>query len=343
MINTRSKAHLIKIYKRKYGITISLLLFLFGILFMLTSLVLVTWPDLLGLPKVAAKYLIIVPFPLFSKELLSKILIAETGSLDLYYTSLIIYWGAHLSGLFSMLAMFFILIKRLRLKSYQKGLVLTYNLLNRYEDYIHNPSWFNRQFLAIQIKKTNIHSLVSPVNRDWHKKPSYKWLDSNSFTSTVYDIVLYLSDFQAVLIYSLRENKNIEKAVPSIKKLIDFFYVTTLQAKDKPEEAEKKYILRQQRLLESFAKSFSQLQNQFKEAKKPDTSKFKEALAYVNSITFIKNAFILASVAAFVMVLGVLFIKIDLKQAFIAWFSVTFGALAISLGITRIHVKKNSD
>ena len=79
---------------------------------------------------------------------------------------------------------------------------------------------------------------------------------------------MYLSDFQAVLIYCLKENKEVEEAIPSIKKIVDFFYISALLANDKAEEADTKYIQRQKRVLESFAKSFAHIHNEFKKAKK---------------------------------------------------------------------------
>jgi hypothetical protein len=66
-------------------------------------------------------------------------------------------------------------------------------------------------------------------------------------------------------------------------------------------------------------------------------------LARIVDFPIIRNALYVSGITAFVMTVGVFIFKIDTGQAFLTWFTVTFGSLTISVGVTSValHKRKN--
>jgi len=293
-------------------------------------------------------YLMDTLFFSFSSNSLRQILITESGTDTLFPLLLTCYWVTVLSTLTVMLwfPLNIILPRRFYLHDYQKALVSTSELRNAVFNFIDNPTFIHRWRLRRNILKYNVYSWMSPIQSQWFKYPEYHWFKSTALDKDVHAILNVLSKFKHALIVAVQYKEDLRQFLPSLELLEEFFF-SIAQRSDKKLRGNTPTTSNKLEVETQIIKKLSYIARPIiiKTLRVRRTTKKRFAIiSWVEQIIssqLVRNAATLSGLAGFVMFLGVVIFKVEPSPAFLTWFTVTFGSLTISIGVTSIQVSKN--
>jgi hypothetical protein len=197
----------------------------------------------------------------------------------------------------------------------------------------------------VHISRLSVYSSASPLARSWYKSPTYQWLFIASIANPERSIIFALSRFERAIYILVRKREDLTQLLPLLKNLEDFFLLASMSV-DKslgryngpvPNDTQAK----KRQLLLEFANSARPLiikAARLSRAGKPP-ARWAIWFGRLREAPHVRYAVGISLVAAGVMALGVFLFKINLSQAFLTWFTVAFGSLTISIGVTAVMIK----
>lgn len=298
--------------------------------------------NLLSLPEASQNYLLETGVFNFSVNELENILISSSGNTNLLPLLLAIYWGYFIFVFFGITALFsmsFVAFTTIMNTSVDKSLnsvlfdvcVLSDNLMN----YTQHPNLFAQLKLQLSLLTIDIYSFISPIDREWYEEERHQWLSISTFSKETKSILFALSKFKNALRTDLKNKAELSDYLPLIA-YIELFLLSIANrtSKGKYEIIDLDKNINEFEILHSFASSARPiiLRSNRSKQKSKEELKLIVLLKQVVQSSVVKFALSISGTAAAVMLLGVLLFKLEAPQAFLTWFTVTFGSLSISVG-----------
>lgn len=302
----------------------------------------------LGIPDGASQYMLKTLFYDFSRAQLRQILMAEIGSDVLLPLLLAIYWGHHLCFVVLFGAVPFVVSRfhrRFRSNRYKNGLLDVDTLLKTIESYMENPSAPNRLKLGWTARTSRFHYYICPIRRKWYKSPEFQWISTEDVAKSAWGTIAALTEFKEAVLSVIRNDVDLRTLLQPLG-LLQEYYISVARRADpclRSEASDSDDSPEHERaILKTFAKKARPLiiaaARSSEEEDKP--SQILSWLARTYESPLVKTAAAISVVAGIVMIVGVVLFKIPSHQAFTTWFSVSFGSLSLSVGISSFtHTK----
>lgn len=312
--------------------------FLFLILYALRYLVVI---DLFNYsPPGVSSYLLNTLFYEFSNVELKTLINKHSTPNWLYPSLLLIYWGYQLITLVILITpIFFVEWKRKKSKnSFKNELTKISEILDLINSKKNRESnkW-HKQFEK-KAQKLKLVQAISPLRPKWYSIVSTRWFSFSELPNDIKKVHISLNKFPEALEEASQKGFNLRQFNKSLNLLKSFFLVVASKYDpilDKPfryrEKSEKE-------ILKEFSDSSRSLI--LKVINHPSIkndsllNKLKSSVNKIVNDPLVIQATKVSLVGGFVMTFGVLLFGIKLNQAFLAWFSVSFGAISISIGIS---------
>ncbi len=299
------------------------------------------------IPEKAAVYMLITNFRHFSASELSDILISETGSTKLFAALLVIYWGSHAFALLALVAVLIAYVMKVSEKTYRRALARILRLVEAVNAHHLKASWLTRIRLIRRVSLFRIYDSVSPLSHRWFKEPEHQWFRSSILPKQERAIVHTLSRFEDILRTISFSSADCVNLLPALSTLQEF--MLSVSRRSDPFFKKRGYtgclpLISELNLLVSFQQAVRPLVRLAapREARAKRLFLIQWVIAVVTSRP-VRYALTLSATAAIVMLFGVLFFEIGKKQAFLTWFTTTFGSLTISVGITSVLIRRRND
>jgi hypothetical protein len=315
-------------------------------LIMISSLFIVKKSQTFGLPEKGASYLWKTPFFEFSSRELEQLL--TNGENERYFLFLVsIYWIYHIAGVGSFLSLLSLRFSRWLARkrssfSYETGLLLISDLRQKIKGFILRPSFIKRNSLDFTISSSEPAGRITPMPSEWYKKSLHQWFKSNAIDKKNRCILYVLNRFDDALIKSRRCQRYVPEFLRALDYLELFYFSVACRADRYLSAVSNASDLGQSEtdILYSFARYARPLI--LKIAKVEAGPKFKplDFLRKLSKQSLVRHGFAIAVIAGLVMLVGVFIFRIPPTQAFLAWFTVAFGSLTISVGVTAISIAR---
>lgn len=305
--------------------------------------------DLFGYsPTVASNYLLNYNFFEFSASKLFIILEENNSEVWLYPILLTIYWAYHIALLVGILAISFPVFDRLRDKkedyNYRNELIKIIDLIQliKQKKVQENNKW-HKDFEK-KANDLNLDDLINPIKTNWYENPARHWFKSSYLPNDVRRISISVNKFSDLLVEASQKRLDLRRLLKPLN-IIKYYFMSVASKNDPQLDEIKKYQESDlQNILNEFSDTASKLTLQVKKYSKKEESKLfgniKEYIQTIVASDLVKSALTLSLIAALVMMIGVLLFDIDSNQAFLAWFTVSFGSLTISVGVTSFKYSK---
>ena len=304
-----------------------------------------------GIPISASQYMLTTVFYRFSSTELSGLLSAQTSGNLSFPLLLVIYWGYHVIVLFSIIPMaidFALRIRKRGRDDFKTGLLSTWQILEALRKYLQHRTLFNRFILYSSVVSSKLFPLISPIRYRWYYRPSYQWISSSEIPHDYRSVLMAITRFENSFRYSIRHSTYLNLYIKPITLLHEFFYSVALRSDETlghMRTSENSGVNYEMHKLLTFARlarpiiiNVAKLRRQ----SKPPSKLSKLINQTLRSESF-RNAFLISIISALVMFLGVLLFKINPDQAFITWFTVSFGSITISIGINSFSFVRNKE
>ncbi len=321
-----------------------------AILIICGSLYVVKNASRFDLPDLAASYLLNTLFYEFSPTELKNIIHHETGSDKKFYTLLFTYTIYHVANLYAILLSVWFTIRgrmilhRIRL-SYKNGLLVVSDLRKGIEDYVVDPTSIKRLLLTLKIRFLWPSFRISPLPYRWYEKRMYQWLESSSLTKKTRSIVHTLNRFDDALIKAIHCSYRLADFRKALENLEIFFFSIALRSDEylknhpgKPSLAES-----ETDILYSFSVCSRPLMIGVEKIRVEKRHRIGILIGKLFSQSVVRYGFLVAVVAGAVMIIGVFLFKLDPSQAFLTWFTVAFGSMTLSVGISSISIARGKE
>jgi hypothetical protein len=196
-----------------------------------------------------------------------------------------------------------------------------------------------------------IYDLISPITQHWFKKPEYQWLKSTAITANERSIIHTLSRFEDLLKSPPAAFVDTERVLSALSTLSHFFF--SVARRSDPFFSKREALPPNSAMTElDFLREFQETARRlalaavFPEELPEKRGRWLYWIFYgifrLIRSRVVRVALTVSGIAAIVMVFGVLFFGIGEQQAFLTWFSVTFGSLTISVGISSVLIKRDT-
>lgn len=330
-----------KVFKRiRFRWIKSWIFFLFFIAMIL--LLFVKFGNFFQIPKEISEYLLYTQFWNFSiNEIEELSMTYKSQYTSFVYTS--VYWISLLS--MALLPLFFILdhFKRKRVNKcdlvFTKILILKKNVNNFL---LHPNSKIAKKRFEKSLYDFDIDGYLSPIKTSWYRKPLYQWFELSSVDSDIKKIVFMMNDFHHIILFSVFKRYEVKRIQEAIDLLETMLYKLSISCDKelgiKIKINQKSDLLRVVKVLHPIQMELHRRVNSFNN----ETKDVSKSAIFNSFITIGKNVTAISIPAAVIMILGVYIFKIDFTQAFLTWFTVTFGAFAISLGFTKVNIQNKN-
>lgn len=149
-----------------------------------------------------------------------------------------------------------------------------------------------------------------------------------------------LKSFRSKAVYCLRNDYSLLQLANGVNELATFLYLTSVQKETSYRPAQP--VTRAEKgftNLVKFAKALNQIQTK-SEPKPALFGRIRNAISALTESAEVRLATTIAITAAVVAGAGCVFFRIPVTTAFLAWFSVVFGSLTISLGVTTVVLRR---
>lgn len=321
----------------------ALFLPLVGLAFVVFAIVQVKTAFLFPIPSEASRYLLDTGFTKLSYQTL-RTLLGESQPIWKPPVLLFIYWGYFVCGFLTFLVSPMLSLRILRsFPAHARGFITVADLKEAVARYETEPTRRNRWRLYFRIRTAGLYSLIVPLQYRWFKKPRFQWFARSALPTTEIRIVDSLARFADAMETFLKKNGDLQRFSKPLLTLEDFFFEIAKRAgpfRRSPKIAPNRKRGEEKSLLERFGHEVRPL---LLEAARLQTPDRRVAVRFqwfrrITSSKMVRNSAALSVVSAFVMALGTLLFKITLSQAFLTWFTVAFGSLTISVGVTAFSL-----
>jgi hypothetical protein len=195
------------------------------------------------------------------------------------------------------------------------------------------------------VRLLDLPGAISPFYRKWQQSTTRMWFSANPLTSDTVRILGSLKVFLPRAIDCLRRHHDIVKLATAVDALSTFACLASLSREKSYRAAGATWNLQERfRLLLEFAEKITQLPARA-EAPRGLSRRMYEATSNLLDSTLadkgIRRAAIVAIFGGIVMVAASMLIGIPIATAFLAWFSVTFGSITISVAIGSIRSRSD--
>jgi hypothetical protein len=211
------------------------------------------------------------------------------------------------------------------------------NLQLALQQYLEEPNRasFIRVHHASHARKAFIEA--SPVRDAWYKHPQQRWFAALIADMRLKAIVAALRRYPEALHEQIVRRGALEVFLPPLERLLAF-YALTIEPPDRAVASEKQL----QRLTE-FARlcrpALTAALQSRKRQRQP--GEVRRRWGEIRRHPLVRTAGTISATAGVVMVIGVLIFRIRPDQAFLTWFTVTFGSLTVSVGITSFRLARD--
>lgn len=179
----------------------------------------------------------------------------------------------------------------------------------------------------------------------WLTIDEFKWLSINSFDKEIQTIITILSRFKGSFVFSIKNDSKLNDYREPLKNLQEFFFSIAHRKRILNEENSTtiaEYSVTEKSILIKFSEVTSHLTDTTMDSDKKITKVLPIRLrvkTYLQSILE-RYTFKVAVFSAIFMTFGVIIFKINIAQAFLTWFTVTFGSITIVSVINYYSTKK---
>ncbi|MGA1979100.1 MAG: hypothetical protein ABSG99_00835 [Sedimentisphaerales bacterium] len=299
------------------------------------------------IPDKAASYMLLAgPFN-FSTSTLSDILISETGSAKILPALLSIYWGYSILCFLAFTGILVVYVKKMSETTYHRTFRRIIRLVEAINAYHIKTNWLTRLRFTRCASLFRIYNSVSPLSHCWYKESRYQWFKPSVLPEQERSIVYALSKFEDVVRSVSFSYADCIKLLPALSALQDFmfsvarrsdpFFKKRGHADHSPKGSEIGILISFQQAVRPLMKLVTPHKAQSKRLL------FIQWVTTVVTSRLVQYAITLSVLSAIVMFLGVFLFGIGKQQAFLTWFTATFGSLTISVSITSVLSKRKND
>lgn len=285
----------------------------------------------------------------FSNDELTNILLQTSGTTASLSTLLCIYWGYHLCGVISIIAIISSKFVKTKFKAHEKGIIAIQQIREIVQDTPKTLTSKQRSRVRRAVRFGSFYEGIVPLPEDWLRKAEYQWFLHTINAHKIKTIVFTLSKIEKIFLGNVANfPKDLSNFITSLNELERFYLLLAARGdnyqfkiidlkKSKETEFDILYNFANQiRPVILFAKN--QRRSVTKEGKKLEIGNFIQSTWQDETV---KQAVSISGIAASIMLIGVFIFKIEITQAFLTWFTITFGSLSISVGISK-RTKGNS-
>jgi len=190
------------------------------------------------------------------------------------------------------------------------------------------------------VRSIRLPGILNPLKNKWRQTATYDWFNQNPMTRETIRILAAIKSFEGKALGCLKGKENLSSLRDAVNALGDFSYLTSAW-KDGISVGSKRAPTREERVdsLLEFANCINRIQPTHGK-EKGQIGRLVDAAANWFRAREFKTTTAIAIIAAVVVWLGSIIFDISSSTAFLTWFSVVFGSLAVSVGITSITIKK---
>jgi len=186
------------------------------------------------------------------------------------------------------------------------------------------------------VRSLNLPATMSPLKSNWQKKPTLEWFGRKPLSEDTIRVLGALRAFRRKALYCLRHSHSLSRLADAVDELATFLYLANLRKETSYRSLAAKTTAEQRfSTLLKFANALNRIQIR-REPKRRIVRRIADALSTFAPSRDIQVVIAIAVVAALVMVLGSAIFGIPRGTAFVAWFTVVFGSLAVSVGVTSV-------
>lgn len=342
---TRSEYISLSMKKRKnqnrFFNWVYILFFISGFISIILLIIVNKFPDAIRI------YLLYTSYRNFSILELQNILITTYGNIDLLTIILLFYWGFLVTFVIFLLSFMNIIVKPLKIiffhnfdRILNRALTHVHSLIININNYQKKPSPAFRKQLLKQINKTHFYRFICPIEKKWYLNQNHQWFRSKAISKETRRIIFTLSNFNKALGIDLQNRSNIDLYIHPIELLESFILSVANRSNNGKFRITDLRNMNEFEILNSFAKSSSPLITRAQTTNQGDIGREPKVLRIINNIIqspIIKYALSFSSIATIIMLIGVIIFKIEASQAFLTWFTVSFGSISISVILELIQ------
>jgi hypothetical protein len=324
--------------KKKIMFRVSILL---PLIFLILVLLLVGAVLLANIPAEVREYLLYVGPANFKNNDLEQLLINATGSSNQLIILLLIYWFfIFLVSVFPPIGLFCILIFYITLfwRREDRAIIAVSKLKEIAKNPVAKPNMIKRFAFTRLLFDLELDTRVIPLKRKWYKNVKYQWFLPQAIRKRERNIVYVVSNYESALSQTYKSTGNLLPFLPSLETLETFLILNLNREKNKSRKRINLIDTQETSeidLLDSFARMARPVvvktitTRKLKKEKRDYSNWLNNLLAYRTML----YASVISVIAGVIMLIGYYLFEIDASQAFITWFTVTFGVLSITVGI----------
>lgn len=187
--------------------------------------------------------------------------------------------------------------------------------------------------------RSDLNYLVSPVRKNWFKHPEHQWMQPADLNRQTRSIVLTLGRFDSSLRRAVRLEACLREFLNAVETLSDFFFVVAQRSDPEFIKVKAGSSAEDAAILGRFVRvarpAIIEIARVHRE--RAGAARFFDFISDITRAPIVRGAVTISSVAAGVMILGWILFQIPKDQAFLTWFTVTFGSLTISVGVESVR------
>jgi hypothetical protein len=303
----------------------------------------VTNQFLFPIPARAADYLLNTMFYRFSFRDLADIL-GQNGAPNLFVPLLVIYWPYFLDPVLviTLVGLAWYSGRRLRMRGYEEELLDVRDLIDGLCRIVDGDRRARRETLNCSYRTPAFFSAL-PVAPHWYLRPALQWFKPQWIDNAARRIISSLTKCDSALTAALERELDTAGFIEPLRHLERFYFLVEERRVSKTHSRDRTAFLSRGSYVQNDQIGFSELLL-FAQSLTPTLvavakaarhkpaqriSRWKTVVRKVFSQPLVKQAGMLSCVAGVVMLIGTYFFKIRADQAFLTWFTVTFGSLTV--------------
>lgn len=311
------------------------------------TLYIVSRPSTFGISEPVATYMKETYFYQFSTTKLATITNNSPEQKLSLSTLLFIYWSFNISALFFFIVMFFfmirlpIILRARRSTPFRQLFVDISRIRIAIEECSQNQTRYRRFRIIERVRRCRPAYRATPFYNAWYKKPELQWFHMTLLDHKTRGIALALDKFDTCLEAAARTNQPLEPFGKALEHL-EMFCFAVARRKDHFLKMRKQNVDCDYTEFDALLE-FSRAARPLiltGETKRDAKANIMSTIGAILSNPYIRNGCAIAVVASVVMAFGVFFFKINSSQAFLAWFTVSFGSITISIGVSTVSLTR---
>ncbi|MFI5089240.1 MAG: hypothetical protein ACHP7P_04190 [Terriglobales bacterium] len=292
---------------------------------------------LFAIPAPVGSYMLETGPQSFSAQHLKALVPNSSGTLKLYPILLGIYWGY-----FAALALAASIAPIWLLVMFRPGAVVTVLELDKALARFENRRTLSSRWGLVQAigDASSLYASISPLKEDWFRSPRFKWLRWSALPKEERATLGALRHFMSAMKTHFMHGSDMHSFSKPLSILVEFFW--SVAAKENTRWLAGGESTRPEvDILHDFSRAARPLIIQAKTLSRP-REHLPRLRAFVGRLVqsqLVRYSLSLSVAAAVMMVFGVLAFRISPSQGFLTWFTVTFGSLTISVGVTAVSLR----